>query len=37
MGYLPGKKIGKSWFVAEEDIARFLSNPPPYPTKGGSE
>jgi hypothetical protein len=34
--YLPGRKIGKAWYVAESDLARFLSNPPPYPTKEGS-
>jgi excisionase family DNA binding protein len=32
-GYLPGRKIGKAWYVAESDLTKFLSDPPPYPTK----
>ena len=36
MGYLPGRKVGKSWYVAEEDLRRFLADPPPYP-KGGDQ
>jgi excisionase family DNA binding protein len=35
-GYLPGRKIGKAWYVAEADLARFLADPPPYPTKEDS-
>jgi excisionase family DNA binding protein len=34
MGYLPGRKVGKSWYVAEEDLRRFLADPPPYPKEG---
>jgi IS30 family transposase len=32
-GYLLGRKIGKAWYVAEVDLAKFLSDPPPYPRK----
>jgi hypothetical protein len=35
--YLPGRKIGKAWYVAEADLSRFLSDPPPYPTKKPSD
>jgi excisionase family DNA binding protein len=35
-GYLPGRKIGKAWYVAEADLATFLSDPPPYPSKEAS-
>jgi Helix-turn-helix domain len=35
IGYLKGRKIGRSWYVSEADLRAFIANPPPYP--GGKE
>jgi hypothetical protein len=31
IGYLKGRKIGRSWYVSEADLRAFIANPPPYP------